>query len=434
MRLGSIPTTLFKKNRQKLIGLLPTGSFAVINSSDRMPRNGDQMFPFRQNSDLLYLTGINQEETVLVLFPADGMTKKETEVLYILKPNEELETWEGKKLSEDDARRISGIQTVKYSSDFEMDMALYALKYNTIFLCRNENPRYKSDVETRDDRFICQTKKKFPLHKLERLAPLIGQLRMKKEPEELELISRACRMTGDAFGEILSVINPGMMEYEIESVITRSFLSAGANGHAFEPIVASGGNACFLHYNTNNCPMQDGDMVLIDFGAEYGNYASDCTRTIPVGGTFSPRQKAVHDACHRVFSHVKAIAKPGYTINELHKASCLKMEQELMGLGLLTQDEINKQNAEKPLRSKYFMHGVSHFMGLDTHDVGSKDDVLEAGMIITCEPGIYIKNEGLGVRIETDLLITHEGNRDLMDFIPSSASDIEFFYSESRKR
>jgi len=419
MRYEHIPNSLFKRNRAKLQKLIKHNSVAIVNAADQMPRNGDAHFPYRQNSDLFYLTGITQEETALILLH-DG-----TEILFIQKPEKLRETWEGRKLTEDEASHISGIPNVKYSVDFDQELKNLVAKSENIYLNKNENARYQSLVETKDDRFIRYIHDSFPLHNFERLAPLLSSLRMIKEPEEIELISKACSITRDGFLRVLQNCKVGMKEYELEAELSYEFIRQGASGHAFETIVASGENACYLHYNKNNQPMLDGTMVLIDFGSEYASYASDCSRTIPVNGKYTKRQRQVYDACLEVFLYAQSVIRPGISIVDCQKLVCAKMESELIKLGLFTHDDVKKQNPKEPLYRNYFMHGVSHYMGLDTHDVGDREMLLQPGMVLTCEPGIYILEEKIGVRIENDLLITETGNRDLMADIPIYPSDIE---------
>lgn len=419
MRYESIPNSLFKRNRAKLQKLLKRNSVAIVNAADQMPRNGDAHFPYRQHSDLFYLTGITQEETALILLH-DG-----TEILFIQKPERLRETWEGRKLTEEEASHISGITNVKYSVDFDQELKNLVAKSDNIYLNKNENARYQSLVETKDDRFIRYMHDSFPLHNFERLAPILSSLRMIKEPEEIELISKACSITRDGFLRVLQNCKAGMKEYELEAELSYEFIRQGASGHAFETIVASGENACYLHYNKNNQPMVDGTMVLIDFGAEYASYASDCSRTIPVNGKYTKRQRQVYDACLEVFLYAQSVIRPGISIVDCQKLVCAKMESELIKLGLFTHDDVKNQNPKEPLYRNYFMHGVSHYMGLDTHDVGDREMLLQPGMVLTCEPGIYILEEKIGVRIENDLLITETGNRDLMADIPIYPSDIE---------
>jgi len=424
MRNEPITNQLFKRNRAKLTKQLKPNSVAIVNSSDSMPRNGDLHFTYRQNSDLFYLTGIDQEETSLILL-SDG-----TEILFIMKPDKLRETWEGRKLTGEEASHISGIKTVKYVTDLERELKQAASQADYLYLNKNENARYHSVLETNDDRFIHQMKQWFPLHHLTRLAPLLCNLRLVKEPEEIALIEKACSITREGFLRVLKTIEPGMKEYEVEAELAYEFIRRGASGHAFETIVASGENACYLHYNKNNQTMVDGTMTLIDFGAEYAQYASDCSRTIPVGGKYTRRQLQVYDACLEVFLYTQSIIRPGISLKECQADVCAKMESELIKLGLFTHADIKNQNLGAPLYRNYFMHGVSHFMGLDTHDVGTHDVILQPGMVLTCEPGIYILEEKIGVRIENDLLITPTGNRDLMPDIPIYPSDIEKLMKE----
>lgn len=424
MRYSPISENLFITNRKKIISQLPKNSIAILHSNDQMPRNGDLFYPYRQNSDFFYATGIEQEKSILVLFPGEKDPIKQA-ALFILKPKPELETWEGKKLRIEEAHSISGISNIHYEENFTAFIFSYLRTCKYVYLNKNENPRLQTNVRSRDDRFIQIIKKKFPEVTIERLAPILWHTRLRKEPEEIELIQKACSITKNAFDAILAHTKPGIKEYMIEAKIIESFIAQGANGNAFEPIVASGGNACYLHYVKNNASLQPNDLVLIDFGAEYANYASDCSRTIPVSGKFTNRQKQIYSAVLRVMKQTKELIVPGTTIQEYQNKTCKFIEQELIELGILDTKQIANQNPHKPLYLNYFMHGVSHFMGLDTHDVGDKSQILEPGMIVTCEPGIYIHEEKIGIRLENDILITKTGNIDLMEDIPIEIEDIE---------
>lgn len=415
--------TLYIHNRQKLFDRLPEQSLAVINSNDRMPRNGDQFYPYRQHSDMMYLSGIRQEQTSLLLFKNAAGDRQE--YLFILRPQPEQECWEGRKLRKYQATDISGIVTVYYDDEKQRLFNELILQADVIYLNSNENKRFKSDVPYMDIRFAGMIAEKYPGIATAKLAPLLEQLRLYKEEQELVLMKKACDITANTFSAILPVVKPGMYEYEIEAAITYEFLRQGADGHAYEPIVASGANACVLHYITNSAICRDGELLLLDFGAEYNCYAADCSRTIPVNGRFTQRQKQMYNAVLRVFTYAKSLVRPGITINQIQAEVCRKWEEEHIGLGLYSLHDVKKQETERPMYAKYFMHGVSHFLGLDVHDVGDKDIPLEPGMVITCEPGIYVPEESIGIRIENNLVVTTEGCRDLMQHIPLDPDEIE---------
>lgn len=419
-----LPRHLFEQNRIKLNNKLLPNSVAIITSNDEMPRNGDQYFPFRQSSDLFYLTGIMQEKTILVLSPSHPNTRNR-EILFIIRPNVEMETWHGRKLTKSEAQAISGIETIIWEDEFEHMLPELVYPVETIYLNMPEYLKFKPEVESREKRLEKAISKRFPLHRKERLAPLLTSLRLIKEPEEVNTIRYACQITGKAFDRVLTFVKPGVHEYEVEAEITHEFIRSGANGHAYYPIVATGENACFLHYINNRSVCKDGDLLLLDFGAEYGNYAADCSRTIPVNGRFSKRQKELYAATLRVFDKAKQLMIKGSTITLIQKQVCAFWEEEHVKLGLYSMEELKRQDPEDPLYQKYYMHGISHFLGLDVHDVGSKNMTLEPGMVLTCEPGIYIREEGIGIRLENDILITHGEPIDLMQHIPLVPEEIE---------
>lgn len=419
-----IPRHLFEQNRIKLNSKLQAHSVTIVTSSDEMPRSGDQFFPFRQNSDLFYLTGIYQEKTTLVLCP-DHPNSQMREILFILKPNKELETWQGKKLTKTEATAVSGIDTIIWEDEFEKTLNELIVANSTLYINLPENPKLVTEIKTADQRLAEKIINRFPLHKKERLAPILTQLRMDKEPEEINIIRYACQITGKAFNRVLTFVKPGIYEFEIEAEITHEFLKSGAMGHAYYPIIASGENACFLHYIANKGRCKDGEMLLLDFGAEYANYASDCSRTIPVNGKFSARQLEVYNATYRVFKKARELMVKGTTITLIQKQVCSLWEEEHIKLGLYSMENIRRQDPQEPLYQKYYMHGISHFLGLDVHDVGNKNMRLEPGMVLTCEPGIYIREEGLGIRLENDILITQDEPIDLMQHIPVEAEEIE---------
>lgn len=424
MRYLKIDNELFKRNRHKLMNKFEKKSVAMLNSSDQVPRNGDQNFNFRQNSDFFYFTGIEQEKSILLLNP-DSKISENKEILFILKPDLNLEIWEGHKLTNEEASEISGIKTVKWLDDFEMTMREIVILSENIYLNSNEYAKFTSEIDSRDLRFISDIKKMFPLHNYQRLAPLITKLRLIKEPEEIELMQKACDITNAAFRRVLKFVKPGVKEYEIEAEITYEFIRNGANGHAYQPIIASGKDNCALHYVFNDKVCNDGDLVLMDFGAEYANYLADTTRTIPVNGKFTERQKEVYSSVLKVLKNAEKLIKKGNTINQINKEVNIFIEEELVKLGLADKNEILDQKKKETVRMKYFMHGNSHFMGLDVHDVGYKDTVLEPGMVLSCEPAIYIAEENIGVRLENDILVTENGQINLLANEPIEIEEIE---------
>lgn len=424
IRYHAINKSLFEGNRKRFAALLQGNALAIVNSNDEMPRSADQNFPFRQNSDLFYLTGIDQEQTALVVFPNSPIADHK-EVLFIRRTNEHIAVWEGHKYTKEEARAASGIQTIYWYDEFYAVMHKLIIAANTIYFNTNENNRFTTEVEYRDLRLLKELKNRYPAHQYERTAPLLTSLREIKSDVEVEVIKHACSITEKAFRKVLAFTKPGVMEYEIEAEIIAEFIRNRANGHAYSPIIASGASACVLHYNANNLECKDGDLILMDFGCEYGNYASDLTRTIPANGKFSPRQKDVYNAVLRVMKKAKQMLVPGNTFAEYNKAVGKAMEEELIGLGLLKGHEVEKQDPAAPLYKKYFMHGTSHFMGLDVHDNGNYNQPFKAGMVFTCEPGIYIPEESIGIRIENDILVTDNGPVDLMAAIPIEVDEIE---------
>ena len=424
MKYLPIDSSLFVQNRQRFAAKLKSNAIAVLNSNDIMPTSADGVRSFIQNTDLFYLTGIDEEESVLVIFP-DAREEKLKEILFIKETNEEIAIWEGPKYSKEEASKISGIKTIFQTKEFEKTFRSLVFEADRIYLNSNEHLRADVFVETRDNRFLNWCKRHYPLHKYERLAPIMHHIRPIKFKIEVELIKQACDITEKAFLRLLDVIRPGIWEFEIEAEIYHEFLSNRSRGPAYAPIVASGANACILHYVKNNRQCEDGDLVLMDFGAEYANYASDLTRTIPVNGKFTPRQKEIYNAVLRVQKAAVQMLTPGNTFEAYNKKVGLIMEKELIGLGLLDAKAIKNQPPDEPLYKQYFMHGASHHLGLDVHDLGSKYRKFEEGMVFTCEPGIYIKAEGIGIRLENDILVTKDGPVDLMENIPIEADEIE---------
>jgi Xaa-Pro aminopeptidase len=424
MRYPAIQNNFFVQNRQKLSKQLEPGSVALLFASYQMPRNGDQYHTYRQHSDFFFLTGIEQEKSILLLSP-DAKTKEMKEILFILRTNKTLEIWEGHKLTFDEASNISGINTIRLIDDFESTLNLLVPDCQHIYFNLSELPKFKPEVKLRDEFYLEYIKEKYPLHKYERMAPLLQKIRLIKSEIEIDLIKKASAITKDAFLRVLSNLKPGMMEFEVEALISYEFIRQGAEGHAYAPIVAGGKNACALHYIENDNPCNQGELLLMDFGAEFAHYAADLSRTVPIGGKFSSHQKKLYKACFRVFNFAKSQMKPGTTINKFHAEVCKYWEEEHIQLGLYTKEEAKKHKGENAKWFDYYMHGTSHFLGLDVHDVGTKDTVFEPGMVLTCEPGIYLENEGIGIRIENDILITKEGNEDLMADIPINADEIE---------
>lgn len=426
MRYKQINKSLFVNNRKRLAAELKSGSVAVFNSNDIMPTNADGTMRFRQNSDLFYLTGVDQEETILLLFP-DHPEKKFREVLFLRETSELIATWEGHKLTRDEARALSGIETILWTTDFHrvLNTALTMGGAEFIYLNTNEHYRAEVAVETRDSRFIQWCKEKYPLHKYERVAPILSKLRAVKSKEEIEQMQVACDITNNAFRRVLKFVKPGVKEYEIEAEFIHEFLRNGSRGFAYEPIIASGANSCVLHYVENNKVCNAGDVLLLDVGAEYGNYNADMTRTIPVNGTFTKRQKDVYNAVLRIKRAAIKLLKPGVLYYDYHKEVQKITEAELIKLKLIDKTDVKNQNPAKPLFMKYFMHGTGHHLGLDVHDTGNMYSKMQAGMVWTVEPGIYIKEEGLGVRLENNVVIEKNGVRDLMKNIPVEAEEIE---------
>jgi len=423
MRYQPISQKMYIRNRAKLVAKLQPGSLAIVNSNDEMPRSGDQIFIFRQNSDMFYLTGLDQEKCILTLCPGHPIESMR-EMLFTVKTNDMMVVWNGHKYTMDEVREVSGIQNVKWLDEFEITLRDLMSRVQLVYLNQNEYPKFVTEVPLLDARFAVKMRKDFPVHSYERLAPIITALRLVKEPEEIVQIQKACDLTNEGFRRVLKYVKPGLMEYEVEAEFTHEFIRKGGTGHAYPPIVASGANGCILHYNTNYNLCNDGDLLMMDVGAEYGNYAADMTRTIPVNGKFSPRQRQVYDAVLRVMKAATAMLKPGTTIEKWHAEVCKFMEKELVGLGLISKNDLKNQTADSPAYFKYYMHGTGHFLGLDVHDVGSRQVIFESGMVMTCEPGIYIPEEAIGIRLENDIMVAEEPV-DLMAHIPLEPDEIE---------
>jgi Xaa-Pro aminopeptidase len=431
MKTIAIAPSFFQRNRYKLSLSLKNHSLAILHSNDEMNRTTDQFFPYRQHSDLFYLCGINQEKTTLLIAP-DHWDESLREVLVIRKPDARLETWEGHKLTREEARLISGVKNVKYQEEFDSLMAQLMMSSEHVYLDLPELPKFIPELPSRNLRMANELMKLFPAHHYERLAPIMGELRVIKTEEELSLIREACKITRAAFLNVLKTVEPGKMEYEVEAILIHDFLRQGARGHAYQPIIASGKNACILHYIDNKQPCSDGELLLMDFGAEYGNYAADCTRTIPVNGRFTSRQKELYKSVLDVFQFACTFMKPGNSIKKVHQEVCRRFSLEHIKLGLYTSEAYEKQDETNPLYMQYYMHGTSHFLGLDVHDVGNKDAEFRPGMVMTCEPGIYIPEENIGIRLENNILITGDGHVDLMQDIPIEPEEIEALMRDGR--
>lgn len=424
MKYEAIGKALFIKNREKLRAQLKPNSAVIVHSNDIMPTNADGVMPFRQNSNLLYLSGIDQEESVLVLAP-DHPEPKLREVLFVRKTSEMIAIWEGHKYTKAEATEVSGVEKVLWTSDFEKTLQSILAQSDHIYLDSNEHIRNASEVQTRTDRFTIWCKEKYPLFKYERLAPILTSLRPVKEQREIDLVAKACKITEQGFKRVLQMVKPGTWEFEVEAEYLHEFVRSRSKGFAYEPIVAGGGNSCVLHYVSNDQQLIGGDVLLMDIGAEYANYNADMTRVIPVNGRFTDRQKAVYNAVLRVKNEATKMLVPGNSLPEYNQEVGKIMESELLGLGLLDKTDIKNQKADWPAYKKYFMHGTSHHLGLDVHDIGDAHMKFEAGMLFTVEPGIYIPDENLGIRLEDNIVIREDSQENLMADIPIEAEEIE---------
>lgn len=424
MKYTHINPQLFIDNRKRFTKHLSGNSIAIFNSNALMPRSADSTHVFRQNPDLFYLTGVDQEDTALIIYPKAPLPKYR-EILFVRRTNDVIAVWEGEKLTQEQAREVSGVQTVMWMDEFDAILGMLMNRAETCYLNLNEHDRSSAKIADQDLVFAREIRERYPLHRYERSAPIMEELRTIKSKAEVDLIKQACGITEKAFRRVLQFTKPGVYEYEIEAEVMHEFLRNRATGYAYYPIIASGKDSCILHYNNNNKQCKDGDVLLLDFGAEYANYSSDMTRTIPVNGRFTKRQKEVYNAVLRVMKGATAMLRPGTLLDDYNKEVGKLMESELIGLGLLNKKDVAKQNPDKPLYKKYYMHGTSHYMGLDTHDVGSRYAKIEAGMVFTCEPGIYIPEESIGIRIENDILVTDGKPNDLMKHIPIEVEEIE---------
>jgi Xaa-Pro aminopeptidase len=423
MRYDPIDSQLFVQNRKRFVREMRPESIALFHANDQMPRNGDQYFEFRQNSNLFYLCGLDQPEVVLVLFP-DCIKETFREVLFIKRSNEKISIWEGYKYTKEDARRISGVEKIYFLDEMPNILHELMLLAKRIYTNIPENDRFQPEVESRDARFTREYVQKYPAHKFHRAQPILKKLVMIKSDIEIYLLRHSMDITDKAFRRVLSFVKPGVLEYEIEAEISHEFIRNRA-GHGYHPIIGSGKNSCILHYNQNDQVCKDGDLLLLDFGAEYAHYSADLTRTIPVNGQFTERQRAVYNAVLRVMREATAMLVPGNNLTDFQKEVGSIMESELLGLGLISKEDIKNQDPDWPAYKKYFMHGTSHHLGLDVHDLSNRYDPFQAGMVFTCEPGIYIPEENFGIRIENDILVTDHEPVDLMAHIPVEADAIE---------
>ena len=425
MRYHPLTASVYIKNRKHFVNALEPRSLAIFNSNDIYPTGADSTLPFEQHRDLFYLCGIDQEESILLLFP-DAFEKKHKEILFVRETNEHIAVWEGAKLTKKQARELSGIETVYWLSEFNRVFQQLSTQCDCFYFNTNEHYRQAVETQTREDRFIAWCKKTYPAHRVGKSNPILQKLRAVKAPEEINQIQQACDITEKGFRRILSFIKPGVWEYEIEAELAHEFIRNRSKGFAYTPIIASGQNANVLHYIENNKQCKEGELILMDVAAEYGNYSSDLTRTVPVSGKFTARQKEVYESVLKVKKEATKLLVPGTIWKEFHVEVGKLMTSELLKLGLLNKVDIQNESSEKPAYKKYFMHGTSHHMGLDTHDYGLLHLPIEANMVFTVEPGIYIPEEGFGVRLEDDVVIQSKGEPlNLMDSIPIEVEEIE---------
>lgn len=425
MRYEQIDKELFVRNRKRLADLLEPGAMAIVHANDILPANADGVLPFVQNRDLYYLSGVDQEETVVIIFP-DAVEEKDREILFVRETSELLSIWEGEKLSKEQAIGVSGIGQVNWSSSFEAHFHRLMPQARSVYLATNEHLRAQVVVETRNARFIKECQGRYPLHEYRRLAPLMDELRVIKDKVELEQLQKAIDLTETGFRRALGFIKPGVGEWEIEAEYLHEFVSKRSKGFAYPPIVGSGKNACVLHYVDNNETCSDGEMVLMDVGAEWANWNADMTRTVPVNGQFTERQRDVYNSVLSVQRGSMDFLRPGVTQQEWRDYTIELMEAELIRLGLIDADDAKEQDPnDRHLVKKYYMHGIGHHLGLDVHDVGNAYEPIKEGMVFTVEPGIYIREENLGVRIEDNILIGPEKNLNLFENFPVEVEEIE---------
>ncbi|MDO4409796.1 MAG: aminopeptidase P N-terminal domain-containing protein [Akkermansia sp.] len=422
MRYEPLPASFYRANRAELASKLPIGSVLVLHSNDVFPTNADGTFALHQNANLFYLTGIDQEESVLIMrIREDGWD----ETLLLRETNEQIVIWEGARLTQKQAQELSDIQDVRWTSEYDTLLDSYLPKASNLYVEANLHPRSTCPVETRNARMCKQIQSRYPALKVQNVYDILATMRQIKKPEEIVALQKACDITNAGFRELLSFIRPGVGEWQIEGFLSNAFISRGPRKFSFLPIIASGKDTCVLHYIQNDKICQDGDLVLMDIGTEYGNYNSDMTRTVPVNGKFTPRQRAVYEAVRHTMEFAKSILRPGIRKSDYERQIRVHMGKELLTLGLVTEAQLAENPADPPIVRKYFMHGCSHFLGLDVHDVGESDPIIATGMVYTIEPGIYIPEESIGIRLENDVLVGETENTDLLGDVPLHPDDIE---------
>ena len=424
MKYLPINPEIFNKNRERFISRMQKKSIAIFVSNDEVPMNGDAIYHFKQNSDVFWLSGVTQEDSMVILFP-DNPDPKYREVLVLVRPNELKEKWDGKRLRVNEAQAMSGIKIIVWLDSLDALLQPWIHLADNIYLDSNENDRKANLVRSRDYRFIDEMKSRYPLHNYLRAAKIMKELRAIKTTLEIEVMQKAIDITENTFRRLLKFIKPGVMEYEIEAEIFHSFLSQRATGQAYGSILASGDRARTLHYVSNNAECKDGELILMDFGAEYGGYCADLTRTVPVNGKFGRRQKTVYNACLHLHDYAKSLLKPGISIIDYTDKVGEEATQQFLKIGLIRKSDVKNEDPENRAYRKYLYHGISHHLGIDVHDLGTRTEPIKAGMVFTVEPGIYIEEEKMGIRIENNLWITKNGNKDLMKNIPITAEEIE---------
>ena len=432
MKYLPIPSKLYTQNRQRFIKKMKPDSIAIFHSAPVLPENGDAVYGYKPNSDVVWLSGIVQEKTMVILYPGNADTSAR-EVLVVQRPNEHLEKWNGHLLRKEEATAISGIQNVQFVDSIDAQLHVWMHHANTVYLHTNENDRLNLENPRIDLLYVHDFMKKYPLHQYERSARIMKELRAVKTKEEVEVTRVAIDITRKAFERILQFVRPGVMEYEIEAEITHEFLRNRATRHAYGCIIASGDSARVLHYVENNRECNDGDLLLMDFGAEYGNYNADLTRTIPVNGKFTKRQKEVYNACLAVHNYCASILKPGMNYADYINKVNAEMEKQLLKIGLISKADLKNQDPANPAYRKYFYHGIGHHLGLDVHDIGTRNEPVREGMLFTIEPGIYIEEEQMGIRIENNYWLTKAGNVDLFKGIPITVEEIEASMKRSKR-
>ncbi len=424
MKYFPLKAELFTKNRTRFYNAMQKNSIAIFVSNDEVPSNGDALYAFKQNTDLFWLSGVTQEESMVILFP-DNPDPKYREVLVLVRPNELKEKWNGKRLRVNEAQAISGIKTIVWLDSIDALLQTWIHLADAVYLDTNENDRKASLVRTSDYRFVDEMKSRYPLHNYQRAAKIMKELRAIKTALEVEMLQQAIDITESTFRRLLKFIKPGVMEYEIEAEIFHSFLSQRATGPAYGSIIAGGDRARTLHYVSNSEECKEGELILMDFGAEYGGYCADLTRTVPVNGKFGRRQKTVYNTCLHLHDYAKSILKPGITIVDYTDKIGEEATQQFLKIGLIRKSDVKNEDPENRAYRKYLYHGISHHLGVDVHDLGTRTEPIKAGMVFTVEPGIYIEEEKMGVRIENNLWITRDGHKDLMKNIPITAEEIE---------